>query len=137
MEFHLSEPQGGPYKDDLIYKDDSYKIIGICMEIHRILGRGFSEIVYKDAMHQEFIAQKIMYEREKKYAVEYKGIILPHSFIADFVYDSKIILEVKAQNGIVDDFYVQTLNYLAVSKLKLGLIINFGEDSLKVRRAVL
>jgi GxxExxY protein len=107
------------------------------MEIHRILGKGFSEIVYKDAIEHEFRAQGISYEREKKYEVKYKGVILPHHFYADFVYDSKIILEIKAQNGLPDEFYVQTLNYLAVSKLKLGLIINFGENSLAVRRAVL
>jgi GxxExxY protein len=64
---------------------ESYQIIGICMEVHRILGKGLLEIVYKDAIEYEFNNKKIPYEREKKYAVEYKGIILPHYFFADFV----------------------------------------------------
>ena len=133
----LQEPPASPYRDDLVYAEEAYKIIGICMEIHRVLGRGFSEIVYKDAIQHELNARGLHYEREKKYEIVYKGITLPHSFYADFVFEQKIILEVKAQKGIVDEFYKQTLNYLAASKLRLGLIINFGGDSLDVRRAVL
>ena len=133
----LNEPAVTPRRNDLIYSDDAYTIIGICMDIHNILGRGFSEIVYKDAMQQEFKSKGISFEREKRYEVVYKGFVLPHFFYADFVYEQKIILEVKAQNGIIDEFYKQTLNYLAISKLRLGLIINFGGESLDVRRAVL
>ncbi len=59
----------------------SYQIIGICMEVHRILGKGLLEIVYKDAIEYEFHRKKIAYEREKKYEVNYKGIVLPHFFL--------------------------------------------------------
>ena len=83
------------------FQQESYQIIGICMEVHRILGKGLSEIVYKDAL--EFNRKNISYEREKKYEVEYKGRILPHYFFADFVVNDKIILEVKAQRGIVEN----------------------------------
>ena len=82
---------------------ESYQIIGICMEVHRILGKGLLEIVYKDAIEYEFKTKEIPYEREKKYEVEYKGIFLPHYFFADFVVFDKIILEIKAQKGIVDE----------------------------------
>ena len=116
---------------------ESYEIIGICMEVHRNLGKGFLEIVYKDAIECELQEKKIPYEREKKYEVSYKGVILPHHFYADFVIDDKIILEVKAQNGIANEHYSQIINYLAVSKCLLGLIVNFGENSLKTKRFVL
>ncbi|MBU1297588.1 MAG: GxxExxY protein, partial [Bacteroidetes bacterium] len=99
---------------------ESYQIIGICMEVHRILGKGLLEIVYKDAIEYEFNKEKIPYEREKKYEVEYKEIILPHYFFADFVVFDKIILEVKAQKGIVDEHYSWVINYLAISKCPLG-----------------
>lgn len=80
---------------------ESYQIIGVCMEVHRILGKGLLEIVYKDAIEYEFKEKKIQYEREKKYEVEYKEIILPHYFFADFVVFDNIVLEVKAQKGIL------------------------------------
>ncbi|MBU1422355.1 MAG: GxxExxY protein [Bacteroidetes bacterium] len=116
---------------------ESYQIIGICMEVHRILGKGLLEIVYKDAIEYEFNKEKIPYEREKKYEVEYKEIILPHYFFADFVVFDKIILEVKAQKGIVDEHYSWVINYMAVSKCPLGLIVNFGESSLITKRVIL
>ncbi|SHI76384.1 GxxExxY protein [Tangfeifania diversioriginum] len=125
--------------DDKKYplQKESYEIIGICMEVHRILGKGFLEIVYKDALEYEFTKKGIPYEREKKYEIEYKDIILPHHFYADFVVYNKIILEVKAQQGIVENHYKWVINYLAASKCKLGLIVNFGEDSLITKRVIL
>ena len=118
-------------------QEDSYEIIGVCMEVHRYLGKGFLEIVYKDAIEYEFKKRGIPYEREKKYEIEYKDIILPHHFYADFVVHDKIILEVKAQQGILENHYKWVINYLAVSKCKLGLIVNFGEDSLVTKRLIL
>ena len=116
---------------------ESYQIIGICMEVHRILGKGLLEIVYKDAIEYELTNKKIPYEREKKYTVEYKGIILPHYFMADFVIFNKIILEVKSQKKIMDEHYSWVINYLKLSKCSLGLIINFGENSLVAKRVIL
>ncbi|MCC6836413.1 MAG: GxxExxY protein [Cytophagales bacterium] len=107
------------------------------MEVHRILGRGFLEIVYKDALEYEFKNRKIKYEREKEYLIAYKDTILPHKFYADFVVFDKIILEVKAQEGIVEEHYSQVINYLAVSKCKIGLIYNFGSPSLEIKRVIL
>ncbi|MEO7046143.1 MAG: GxxExxY protein [Ferruginibacter sp.] len=67
-----------------IYKDESYAIIGLCMEVYNQLGHGFSEIVYKDALEFEFNANDIFFEREKEYLVHYKGKLLSHKFYADF-----------------------------------------------------
>ncbi|MEN8193500.1 MAG: GxxExxY protein [Bacteroidota bacterium] len=122
---------------DLIFKEEAYKIIGISMEVHRNLGKGFSEIVYKDALEYEFNKSNILYEREKKYKIKYNDIILPHYYYADFVVFDKIILEAKCVSAIVDEHINQTLNYLAVSKCKLGLIVNFSKQSLEYKRAIL
>jgi len=123
--------------ENLIYKEEAYKIIGICMEIHGILGKGLLEVVYKDAMEYEFKCQKIPYEREKPYTIKYKDYILPHKYNADFVVFNEIILEVKASNAAIEDHIKQTLNYLAIAKSPLSLIINFGENSLRYKRLVL
>ena len=121
---------------ELIYKEEFYKIIGIAMDVHRNLGRGFLEIVYKDALEYEFRQKNVPDEREREFEIEYKNIILPHKYYADFVAYDKIILEVKATNGIIDDFFKQTLNYIKAAKYKLGILTNFGEDSLKYKRLV-
>ena len=121
----------------LIYKEESYKIIGKCFEVHNNLGAGFLEIVYKDALQYEFKRANIPFEREKEYEVQYKNIILPHKFYADFVIFDKIILEVKAVGGIADEFIAQAINYLKVSGNKLALIVNFGELKLNYKRIIL
>lgn len=122
---------------DLIYKDESYEIIGKCMEAHNNLGPGFLEIVYKDALELEFKKAKIPFEREKEYKVNYKGTILPHKFYADFVVYDKIILELKAIDHISKEHIAQSINYLKVSGNKLALIVNFGDLKLEYKRIVL
>jgi GxxExxY protein len=121
---------------DIIHKSESYKIIGLCMEVHNNLGAGFLEIVYKDALELEFRKANVPYEREKKYEVNYKGTVLPHHFFADFVLFDKIILEVKGVSGIADEFVAQALNYLKVSDNNLALVVNFGELKLNYKRIV-
>jgi GxxExxY protein len=118
-------------------QEESYEIIGICMEVHRVLGKGLLEVIYKDALEYEFKKNDIAYEREKKYEVNYKGVILPHHFYADFVVYDDIILEIKAQKNIVEEHYNYVLNYMALSGCKLGLIVNFGEKSLVTKRLIL
>lgn len=122
---------------DLIFKEEVYDIIGVCMEVHRELGKGFSEIVYKDAIEYECKQKQFLYNREEEFLVHYKDIILPHKYFADFVVFGKIILEIKSCEGIVQEHVGQTLNYLAASKLKIGLIVNFGKNSLEYKRIIL
>jgi len=121
---------------DVIFKDESFIIIGICMEVHKQLGHGFLEVVYKDALEYEFRKSGISYEREKLYEVKYKDITLKHCYYADFIVFDKIILEVKSCAGIVDEFIIRTINYLKASECKLGLIVNFGRTSLETKRVV-
>lgn len=118
-------------------KEESYQIIGACMEVHNILGHGFLEIVYKDAIEYELRKKMIECNREKEYDIPYKDIILSHKFYADFVVFDKIILEVKAaEGGTSDEFISQTLNYLKVSHCKVGLIVNFARAKLEYKRLV-
>lgn len=121
---------------EIFYRSESYKIIGICMEVHNNLGPGFLEVVYKDALEYEFKLAGIPFEREKEFVVNYKGIILPHKFYADFVVYDKIILEVKAVSEIYEKSVAQALNYLSVSGCRLSLIVNFGELSLNHKRII-
>ena len=106
------------------------------MEVHNNLGHGFLEIVYKDALEYEFRSRGIPYEREKEYKVNYKGIILPHKFYADFVVFDQIILEIKAVSRFNDAFIAQCINYLKVSQNHLSLLVNFGTDRLEYKRIV-
>ena len=96
---------------------------------HRFTGK-------KNAIEYEFKKHNIAYEREKKYEVLYKDVILPHHFYADFVVFDQIILEVKAQKGIVENHVSWVINFLAVSQCSLGLIVNFGENSLVTKRLI-
>ncbi len=123
--------------DRLIYKEEAYRIIGLCMEVHGTLGKGHCEVVYKDALEYEFSINQIPFSREKSYKIKYKDIILPRGYNADFVVYDKIILEVKAIECLNSGHVKQTLNYLAASKLKLGLLVNFGENSLTHKRVIL
>ena len=86
----------------IIYKDESYELMRILFEVHNTLGKGFLEIVYKDAIEYELKKSAIFYEREKEYRVLYKDIVLKHKFYADFVLFDKIILEFKCSSSITD-----------------------------------
>lgn len=122
--------------EDLLFKEECFKIIGLCMKIHTKLGKGFKEIVYKDALEVEFRNKQIPYIREKPFKIHYEGEILPHRFDADFFVYNSIIIEVKAAIHFHPDNFRQTLNYLKASQVKLGILINFGEDKLKFQRIV-
>ncbi|WP_026710427.1 GxxExxY protein [Flavobacterium filum] len=122
---------------DILYKTESYKLVGILFEVHNNLGKGFSEIVYKDALEYEFKNSLIQFEREKEYSVNYKDTILKHKFYADFVVLDKIILEIKSCKSLNDEHIAQCLNYLKVSNNKLAILVNFNKDSLEYKRIIL
>lgn len=122
---------------DLLYREETHRLIGWCMEVHRELGKGHNEIVYKDAPVVELSRAKIPFEREKRYDITYKGILLAHPYYADFVVFDKIILEAKAFDKLTDSHAKQVLNYLAASKLRVGLLVNFGANSLEWKRVAL
>lgn len=123
--------------DDFLYKDKTYQIIGILFEVHKQLGKGFSEIVYKDAIEYEFKINNIEFEREKEFSVNYKNTILNHKFYADFVVFNEIILEIKTVDCFNNAHYNQCLNYLKVSGKELSLLVNFNSISLEHKRIAL
>ena len=114
---------------ELLFKDETHKLIGLCMEIHRVLGKGHDEVIYKDG--------DVPFAREKRFEVAYKDVILPHFYFADFVVWETILFEDKAIERLMDAHVKQVLNYLAASQLRLGLLVNFGGDSLEWKRVIL
>ena len=121
---------------ELLYKEESYKIIGSAMEVHRELGSGFLESVYHEALAFEFDNKEIPFDLEKKLEVNYKGQVLSKYYIADFVCYGKIIIEIKAINELSGVHESQVINYLKATGYKLGLLINFGAESLEYKRIV-
>ncbi|MDZ4794726.1 MAG: GxxExxY protein [Bacteroidota bacterium] len=118
-------------------KNKTYEIFGLCMEVQRTLGFGFSEIIYKDAMQIEFECKKLLFIREPELSIQYKGKKLQHRFSADFICHNEIIIEAKtSEKGITYDHIAQVLNYLRVSGNTLGLIINFGKRRLEYKRLI-
>ncbi|QKJ32702.1 GxxExxY protein [Mucilaginibacter mali] len=120
----------------MLFKDESYKIIGACFEVHKVLGHGFKEVVYKDALELELTRLDIPFQREKPFTITYKEQILKHLFIADFIVYNNIILEIKNAGYIGEPYIKQTLNYLKASGVRLGLVVNFGTPSMEFQRVV-
>src|ERR1035437_1087797 len=119
---------------DLLYKEESYRIIGSCMKVHAELGPGFLESVYQEALEKQFIKDGVLYEREKLLHIYYDGDKLNKHFKADFVCYNTIIVELKASVFIHEDNIDQTRNYLKSTKFQLGLLVNFGQRSLNYKR---
>ena len=121
---------------DILYKDESYKIIGACMKVHSELGAGFLESVYQEALEKQFIKEKIPYEREKITPIEFDGELLKKKFKADFVCYDKIIIELKPVGYIYQNDEKQLLNYIRATKYKLGILACFGGKSFLYKRLV-
>ncbi len=119
-----------------LYEEDTYKIIGALIEVHKNLGKGFSEIVYKDAFEYELKKINFSFDREKEYSVRYKDIILNHKFYADFVVLDKIIIEIKSTESLDEKHISQCLNYLHVSGHRLAILANFNKTSLEYKRII-
>jgi GxxExxY protein len=121
---------------ELIYKEESYKIIGSCMKVHAALGAGFLESVYQEALEKQFIKDGVPYIREQKLRIEYDSVLLDKYFKSDFVCFGSIIVELKATPFIYQKDMDQTVNYLKATNKKLGLLITFGSKSLTYKRLV-
>jgi GxxExxY protein len=120
----------------ILYKEESYKIIGACMKVHRELGAGFLEAVYEEALIKEFVNSGIPFENQVKLHVFYEGQQLNKYYKADFICFNKIILEIKSVSQVPNAFYVQIKNYLTATKKELGMLINFGQPSLTYKRII-
>jgi len=122
----------------IIYKEESYKIVGAAFKVYNVLGPGFLEAVYQEALEIEFQRQGIPFEREKDIKIFYEGIELKQSYRADFVCYDKIIVELKAVSSLDDAHHAQVYNYLHATGFKLGILLNFGySEGLEKDRIVL
>lgn len=115
----------------------TYAIIGAAMEIHRLLGSGFLEAVYQEALEVELRLRAIPYEREVELPVSYKGERLPASYKADFICFDAVIVELKAVAKLTNVEEVQVINYLNASSHETGLLLNFASERLEYRRFAL
>jgi GxxExxY protein len=122
--------------NEFYFKNETYQLIGVAMEVHNELGPGFLEAVYQEAFEIELIRQNIPYEREKTLNIYYKNEKLKKEYSADFFCFDQIIVELKALNELNSIHESQLLNYLTVTKTKVGLLINFGQKSLQHKRIV-
>lgn len=121
---------------NLLYKEEAYKIIGACLEVHKQLGCGFLEPVYQEALEKEFINQNVPCLREMELPIYYKNEKLNKYYQADFVCYDKIIVELKALSKLTSQHEAQVLNYLKATGFELGLLINFGQTSLQYKRII-
>ena len=122
----------------IIYKEESYKIIGAAFKVYNTLGHGFLEAVYQEALEIEFQKLGIPYEREKELKIVYDGVELKQTYKADFVCFEKIIVELKAVSALDDVHRSQVYNYLHATGHQLGLLLNFGyPDELEHERIVI
>ena len=118
----------------LSFPEESHKIIGVAMAVHRYFGCGFAERVCQDAFEIELKEQGIPYQREVQLHASYHGVQMASTFIPDFICYDNIIIELKAVKELDDMHRSQTINYTKVAGYPLGILINFGESSLKFER---
>ncbi len=111
---------------DLLYKVEVYEIIGAAIDVHKELGSGFLESVYEEAMIVESITRQIPYKTQVKIPIYYKGQKLTKEFIADYIGYDKIIVEFKCIPKLTKLEEAQIINYLKATKIRVGLLINFG-----------
>ncbi len=111
---------------ELVYREESYRIIGACFEVYKEMGCGFLEAVYQECLGLEFTAQALPYKAQYELGLSYKGQPLKQKYIPDFICFDKIVVEIKAVTELTALHRAQLQNYLKATGYKLGLLINFG-----------
>jgi GxxExxY protein len=122
--------------EEYIYKEECYKIIGACMEVHKELGSGFLEGIYQESLSIELETSLIPFSKEAKLDVLYKDIHLSKHYFADFICYEDIIVETKAVSELSKQHIGQVLNYLKATNSKIGLLVNFGSEKLQHKRII-
>ncbi len=123
-------------KKELLYEDITEKIIGAAMEVHRVLGAGFLEAVYEEALCIELDKRGLNYKNQEELSISYKGTTLQHSYRTDLIVEDKIIVDTKATSGLTKVDEAQIFNYLKATGKRVGLLINFGKKSLEWKRFI-
>lgn len=129
------KPATASVKTEYKYSELTRKIIGCAMEVHKILGPGFQEVIYQRALAKEMGLQNISFIREKEMPIFYKGEQLGTRRV-DFLVEQIISVEIKAKSKLDDVDLAQAINYLEAYNLEIGLLINFGSKSLEFRRLI-
>ena len=120
---------------ELLYKELTFAVIGAAMEVHKILGPGFLEVVYQGALERELTLRGIPFEQKVKLPVNYKDVLVGQ-YEADLVVDNKFIIEIKAVSKFNASHQAQAMHYLAATGLRIALLLNFGTGSLEHRRII-
>ena len=110
----------------IIYREESYQIVGACFEVYTEKGNGFLESVYQECLRKEFKLRGLDYKEKPKLRISYKSELLDQYYEPDFLCHGKIILEIKAVKQLSDEHRAQIINYLKATVLRLGLLVNFG-----------
>lgn len=122
---------------EIVYKEESFAIIGACFEVYNDKGPGFLEAVYQECLEIEFALRKIPFVAQAELTLSYKGRALRKKYQPDFLCYGKIIVEIKAVGALADEFRAQVHNYLKATSLRLGLLVNFGhKEKLEYERIV-
>ena len=125
-------------KEDFLYKEETYKILGCCFEVYKEIGNGLLEAVYQECLEHEFRNKEIQFLAQPWLEIEYKGEKLKQTYKPDFICYNKIILEIKAASQLVKEHEAQIINYLKLTHLKIGLLVNFGHfPKLEYKRFIL
>ena len=114
---------------------DIYDVVGVAMEVYNTLGYGMAEPIYQEAFAKEMELQGMVAEREKQLRLYYKDILLDKTYYADFYYNN-IVIEMKAVEKIVSDHRAQLFNYMRIAQQHKGVLLNFGEKSLRAERYI-
>lgn len=120
----------------LVFEDETYKILGACIQVHKKLGCGFTAPIYREALAKELTAANIPFEQKKKLPVFYEGAPLEDCFEADFVCYDTMILEIKSLGAIPQTLKQQVLQFLKATQLQIGYLVNFGEQQLTWKRYI-
>ena len=121
--------KGGNMRDDLLFKEEVYAIMGAAMEVHNVFGAGFSEGVYQEAMEIELALRAIPFEAQKRLQIQYKGHFLKKEYCADLICFNSVLVEIKAIDRLTKREEAQLLNYFKATGIRVGLLIAFGDPA--------
>lgn len=122
----------------LIYRDETYAVIGAALDVYYRLGSGFAEPVYQEALELELGLRRVPFAAQTKLHIRYKDFVLKKFYRADFVCFEKVIVEIKAQTSLTSVDMSQLLNYMKASGFRVGLLFNFGSgQGLERKRMVI
>jgi GxxExxY protein len=111
---------------EVIFKEESYRIMGACFEVYKEMGCGFLEAVYQECLEIELADQGIPFRSQAELALCYKGRSLKQKYLPDFILFEQVVLEIKAVSALADEHRAQLHNYLKATGYRLGLLVNFG-----------